>query len=89
MNFIIFTKDGKTYFASSTGVINFVNPPLFMRFRILDMASDSTIVTYLNRDIIKQMILIEDEAKWKELIQQLKDNMQEEKEPKEKETNKK
>jgi len=60
-----------------------------MRFRILDMASDSTIVTYLNRDIIKQMILIEDEAKWKELIQQLKDNMQEEKEPKEKETNKK
>ena len=78
MNFIIFTKDGKTYFASSTGVINFVNPPLFMRFRILDMASDSTIVTYLNRDIIKQMILIENEAKWNELIKQLKDNTQKE-----------
>jgi len=78
MNFIIFTKDGKTYFASSTGIINFVNPPLFMRFRILDMASDSTIVTYLNRDIIKQMILIENEAKWNELIKQLKDNTQKE-----------
>ena len=87
MNFIIFTKDGKTYFASSTGIINFVNPPLFMRFRILDITSGSTVVTYLNKDIIRQIISIEDEAKWNELIQQLKDNIQEEKEPKEKETN--
>ena len=85
MNLIIFTKDGKTYFASSTGVINFVNPPLFMRFRILDMASDSTIVTYLNRDIIKQMILIEDEARWNELIEQIKEKAQEEQKPEKKE----
>ena len=87
MNIIIFTKDGKTYFASPIGAVNFVNPPLFMRFRILDITSGSTVVTYLNKDTIRQIISIEDEAKWNELIQQSKDNMQEEKEPKEKETN--